>query len=195
MRGCARRWWLRNWQWLWCCLPPPACCCAAFEKMRSVDLGFHADHTLTAAYSLPRQQYSTQAAIDAFNLSHAHQAGAAAGRAGGGRHFHAARFWRSEFLGTFTPEGYIARQRGGVESGVDTAGDGRLLPGSGHSDHSRARDFTPADRDGAPLVDHREPHPGRALLARPGPHRQTSASRPDGGSLCRGSPSWERSAT
>jgi predicted permease len=41
----------------------------SFEKMRSIDLGFHADHTLTASYSLPRQQYSTQAAIDAFNLS------------------------------------------------------------------------------------------------------------------------------
>ena len=63
----------------------------SFEKMRSVDLGFRADHTLTAAYSLPRQQYSTQAAIDAFNLAHAHQAGAVAGRAGGGRHHHAAR--------------------------------------------------------------------------------------------------------
>ena len=32
----------------------------SFEKMRSVDLGFRTDHTLTAAYNLPRQQYSTQ---------------------------------------------------------------------------------------------------------------------------------------
>jgi predicted permease len=41
----------------------------SFEKMRSVGLGFRTDHTLTAAYSLPRQQYSTQAAIDVFNLT------------------------------------------------------------------------------------------------------------------------------
>jgi len=41
----------------------------SFQKMRNVDLGFRADHTLTASYSLPKQQYSTQAAIDAFNLS------------------------------------------------------------------------------------------------------------------------------
>jgi predicted permease len=35
--------------------------------MRAVDLGFRPDHTLTAAYSLPRAQYGTQAAVDGFN--------------------------------------------------------------------------------------------------------------------------------
>ena len=39
----------------------------SFEKMRSVDLGFRPDHVLTAAYSLPLKQYSTQAAVDGFN--------------------------------------------------------------------------------------------------------------------------------
>ena len=39
----------------------------SFEKMRSVDLGFRPDHVLVAAYSLPRQQYATQAAVDRFN--------------------------------------------------------------------------------------------------------------------------------
>ncbi len=39
----------------------------SFEKMRAVDLGFRPDHTLTAAYSLPRIQYSTQSAVDGFN--------------------------------------------------------------------------------------------------------------------------------
>lgn len=39
----------------------------SFEKMRSVDLGFRTDHALTAGYGLPRQQYSTQAAVDGFN--------------------------------------------------------------------------------------------------------------------------------
>ena len=41
----------------------------SFDKMRSVNLGFHTDHTLTASYSLPREQYSSQDAIDAFNLT------------------------------------------------------------------------------------------------------------------------------
>jgi putative ABC transport system permease protein len=39
----------------------------SFEKLREVDLGFRADHMLTAAYGLPQKQYSTQASIDAFN--------------------------------------------------------------------------------------------------------------------------------
>jgi putative ABC transport system permease protein len=39
----------------------------SFEKLRAVDLGFHADHMLTAAYSLPMRQYSTQSAVDGFN--------------------------------------------------------------------------------------------------------------------------------
>ncbi|HEX8813321.1 MAG TPA: ABC transporter permease, partial [Terracidiphilus sp.] len=39
----------------------------SFEKMRSVDLGFRPDHILSASYSLPRMQYSTQAAVDGFN--------------------------------------------------------------------------------------------------------------------------------
>jgi len=39
----------------------------SFEKMRTVDLGFRPDHTLTASYALPRQQYATQPAVDEFN--------------------------------------------------------------------------------------------------------------------------------
>ncbi|MGA2169813.1 MAG: ABC transporter permease [Terracidiphilus sp.] len=39
----------------------------SFEKMRSVQLGFRTDHLLTAAYDLPPQQYSRQAAVDEFD--------------------------------------------------------------------------------------------------------------------------------
>ncbi len=39
----------------------------SFEKMRAVDLGFRPDHVLVANYSLPRQQYATQAAVNGFN--------------------------------------------------------------------------------------------------------------------------------
>ena len=39
----------------------------SFEKMLAVDLGFQPDHVLTASYSLPQKQYSTQPAVDEFN--------------------------------------------------------------------------------------------------------------------------------
>jgi len=39
----------------------------SFEKMREVDLGFQPDHTLAASYSLPREKYATQVAVDEFN--------------------------------------------------------------------------------------------------------------------------------
>ena len=39
----------------------------SFEKMLAVDLGFRPDHVLAASYSLPREQYRTQAAVDEFN--------------------------------------------------------------------------------------------------------------------------------
>ena len=39
----------------------------SFEKMRSVDLGFRPEHVTTASYSLPKQQYATQPAVNAFN--------------------------------------------------------------------------------------------------------------------------------
>lgn len=39
----------------------------SFQKMRDVSLGFNPRHMLTASYSLPHKQYSTQAGIDAFN--------------------------------------------------------------------------------------------------------------------------------
>ena len=41
----------------------------SFQKIRAVDLGFRTDHILTAAYGLPRRQYSSQAAVDAFNAA------------------------------------------------------------------------------------------------------------------------------
>jgi putative ABC transport system permease protein len=39
----------------------------SYEKMRAVNLGFRADHVLSASYSLPQKQYPTQAAVDEFN--------------------------------------------------------------------------------------------------------------------------------
>ncbi len=39
----------------------------SYDKLRKVDLGFRADHLLTASFGLPYQQYSTQQSVDTFN--------------------------------------------------------------------------------------------------------------------------------
>ena len=85
----------------------------SFQKMRNVDLGFRADHTLTASYSLPKQQYSTQAAIDAFNLSLRSKLEQTPGveAAGLTTMLPAAS---NEYRATFTPEGYIPPQGAGL---------------------------------------------------------------------------------
>ena len=39
----------------------------SFEKMRAVDLGYRADHMISAAYSLPQKQYATLPEVEGFN--------------------------------------------------------------------------------------------------------------------------------
>jgi predicted permease len=39
----------------------------SFEKMRAVDSGFRPEHLVVATYSLPREKYPTQAAVNEFN--------------------------------------------------------------------------------------------------------------------------------
>jgi putative ABC transport system permease protein len=41
----------------------------SFDKLRKVDLGFRADHLLTASFVLPGHQYSTQKSVDAFDTA------------------------------------------------------------------------------------------------------------------------------
>jgi predicted permease len=122
----------------------------SFDKMRSVGLGFRTDHTLTAAYSLPRQQYSTQAAIDGFNQ---------ALRTGleqlpGVQAFGVTTMLPAsdaEFLGTFTAEGYVSPRGGGLNLAWMPQLTGNYFQAQGIP-VIRGRDFTAADREGAPLV-------------------------------------------
>ena len=122
----------------------------SFEKMRSVGVGFHTDHTLTATYNLPRQQYSTQAAIDAFNLTMRTRLEQLPGvqAVGVTSMLPAADV---EFLGTFTPEGYIPPKGAGLNLAWIPEVMGNYFQAQGIP-MIRGRDFTPADRDGAPLV-------------------------------------------
>ena len=122
----------------------------SFEKMRSVSLGLQADHTLTAAYSLPQQKYLTQAAIDAFNLTMRTKLEQLPGAQAVGvtSMLPAAGV---EFLGTFTPEGYVPPRGAGLNLAWIPQVMGNYFQAQGIP-IIHGRDFTAADRDGAPLV-------------------------------------------
>jgi predicted permease len=123
---------------------------SSFEHMRSIDPGFKADHTLTASFSLPRERYSTQSAIEAFHLQlqqhmrlfpgvEALGTTSALPAAGVGS------------LSTFTPEGYVPPEGAGLNLAwvPEVMGDYFLAQGI---PIVRGRDFTSADRSDAPLV-------------------------------------------
>jgi predicted permease len=122
----------------------------SFEKMRSVGLGFRTDHTLTATYSLPRHQYSTQAAIDVFNLTMRTRLEQLPGvqAVGVTTMLPAADM---EFGATFTPEGYVPPKGAGLNVAWMPQVMGNYFQAQGIS-IIRGRNFTPADREGAPLV-------------------------------------------
>jgi putative ABC transport system permease protein len=122
----------------------------SFDKLRSVDLGFRADHTLTAAYSLPKQQYSTQAAIDAFNTSLRTKLEQLPGvsAVGATTILPAIGF---EYRATFTPEGYIPPKGAGLNMAWVPSVMGNYFQAQGIP-IIRGRDFTPADNATAPLV-------------------------------------------
>ena len=122
----------------------------SFEKLRSVPLGFKTDHLLTAGYSLPRQQYSSQAAVDAFDhglctrlerLPGVEAVGSTTmlpTAMGGG-------------LGTFTPEGYVPQKGAGLNIGWPPQVMGNFFRAVGIP-VIKGREFTDADGAGAPLV-------------------------------------------
>jgi putative ABC transport system permease protein len=122
----------------------------SFEKMRSVGLGFQIDHTLTASYSLPRQQYSTQATIDGFNLAVRSRLEQLPGvqAVGVTTMLPAADI---EYLGTFTPDGYVPPKGAGLNLAWMPQVMGNYFQAQGIP-IIRGRDFTLDDREDAPLV-------------------------------------------
>jgi predicted permease len=122
----------------------------SFQKMRSVDLGFSADHTLTASYGLPHQQYSSQAAVDTFNstllrkieqLPGAQAAGITSILPAG----------RSNNSNAFVPEGYVPHKGEGLNLAWASQVTGSYLRAM-DIPLLRGRDFTEADRADSPLV-------------------------------------------
>ncbi len=122
----------------------------SFEKMREVDLGFQPEHGLTASYSLPRQQYSTQATIDSFNKALRTRLEQLPGvRAVGITSLLPAS--GTTYLATFTPEGYIAPKRVRLNIAWIPEVQGNYFAAQGIP-ILRGRAFTDEDRAGSPLV-------------------------------------------
>ena len=122
----------------------------SFEKMRSVDLGLRTDHMLTAAYNLPRQQYNTQAAVDAFDLALRTRLEQLPGaRAVGVTTLLPAA--NQDVRATFTPDGYVPPKGAGLNLVWESELIGDYFGAAGIR-LIRGRDFTPADNALAPLV-------------------------------------------
>jgi predicted permease len=122
----------------------------SFEKLRAVDMGFRTDHVLTAYYSLPKQQYSTQASIDYFNqallgkvqqLPSVQSVGITSNLPGAGNNNDNA----------FVPEGYEPPKGQGLVLGWASQILGNYFDAAGIP-VIRGRAFTEADRADSPLV-------------------------------------------
>lgn len=121
----------------------------SFEKLRQVDLGFSAAHTMTALFGLPGQQYSSQAAVDVFDqtllqrlraLPGIEAVGVTTALPGGGAD-----------NTTFVPEGYVP-PRG---AGLNLAWNGRVLGDYFQAEGIpllRGRFFRDSETASAPLV-------------------------------------------
>jgi hypothetical protein len=118
--------------------------------MRRCDLGFRADHTLTASYSLPRQQYSTQAAVDAFNTALRTKLEQLPGVQAVGMTTMLPASGATTPLHVYAG-GYVPPKGAGLNMAWAPQVMGDYFQAAGHSDHSRAR-FTAGRRAGAPLV-------------------------------------------
>jgi len=122
----------------------------SFEKMRSVDLGFRADHALTASYGLPYKQYATQTAVDAFNAALNRKLQQLPGvQAVGVTSMLPAAGQVSSV--TFVPEGYVPPKGAGLNLAWDSQVMGDYFRAAGIP-LLRGRDFTEADSPTAPLV-------------------------------------------
>ena len=121
----------------------------SFERMREVAIGFQPEHVLIASYSLPRQQYGTQSAVNGFNDEMLRRLRELPG---------------TEFVGlttavpmsgygitVFVPEGYVAPPGANMSLATVTLTVGDYLAAMKIA-LLRGRVFTKADKDGAPLV-------------------------------------------
>ena len=150
----------------------------SFEKMREADLGYRPDHTVVAAYSLPRKQYATQAAVDQFNqeLLRRVQAICRASPAPASRPS-CPRMDRRATRPSLR-KATLRAKPGADRSGNAASGSGRPFPRHGHFACSAAACFTEADDNPkGQLVAVVNQRIRAAVLARAESHRQADADR------------------
>jgi putative ABC transport system permease protein len=122
----------------------------SFEKMLAVDLGFRPDHVLTASYSLPQKQYSTQPAVDGFNHELIRRLRQLPGvKFAGLTSFLPASGGDSNTV--IDAEGYVAPKGAGMNLATQVTVDGDYLQAIGVPLLS-GRYFTPADTADTQLV-------------------------------------------
>jgi putative ABC transport system permease protein len=122
----------------------------SFEKMREADPGYRPDHTLVASYNLPREQYATQTAVDAFNhelnrrvqqLPGVHSVGLTSFLPASGNNMNS----------VFVAEGYVPAKDAGLDLATIIQLEGDYMQAMGVP-LLRGRFFTPEDKEGAQLV-------------------------------------------
>ncbi len=122
----------------------------SFEKLRAVDLGFRADHMLTASYGLPQRQYSTQASIDAFNERLLEKLRQLPGVAAVGTTSILPAAGNNSNV-AFVAEGYAPAKGAPLSTAFPFQLIGDYFHAAGIA-MLRGRDFTSADTDRSPLV-------------------------------------------
>ncbi len=122
----------------------------SFERMRAVELGFRPDHTLTASYSLPRNQYDTQAKVDEFNHELVHRLQALPGVQSVGLTslLPDAGY---DSAGTFIVDGYVAPKGEGMNLATPMSVEGNYFQAMGIP-LLQGRFFTEADTASSQLV-------------------------------------------
>ncbi len=122
----------------------------SFDKLRQVDPGFRADHVLTAYYSLPNQQYSTQASVDGFTTAVLDKVRQLPGVEAAGITGDLPATGAVNDSG-FVPEGYVPAKGGGLITAWNTSVIGDYFQAVGIP-VLRGRAFTEADTADTPLV-------------------------------------------
>jgi predicted permease len=123
----------------------------SFEKLRSVDLGFRTDHTLIAFYGLPYQQYSTQAAVDAFDAALLSKLQQLPGVQAVGTTAMLPATGKQGGSNAFVPEGYVPPKGAAPNLAWAPMVMGDYMRAAGIP-ILRGRDFTEADRPNSPLA-------------------------------------------
>jgi predicted permease len=122
----------------------------SFEKMREVAIGFQPEHVLIASYSLPRQQYGSQSAVNGFNDEVLRRLRELPGTEFAGLTT-AVPMSGSNGITVFVPEGYVAPQGANMSLATVTLTVGNYFAAM-KIPLLRGRVFTEADKEGGPLV-------------------------------------------